>query len=97
MNIMIPGGSGGIGLALAPFGVGVTVIVPGYVDTAALRALNRGDASHKPFLQTEQQAVARIAHAIAQGRERCVFPWQMQAMVAIFNRLPLWLKRVRKK
>lgn len=83
--------------ALAPFGVGVTVIVPGYVDTAALRALNQGDASHKPFLQTEAQAVARIAQAIAQGRARCVFPWQMQAMVAIFNRLPLWLKQIRKK
>lgn len=83
--------------ALAPFGVGVTVIVPGYVDTARLRELNGGDASRKPFLMSEQQAVQRIAAAIARRDQRCVFPWQMQAMVAIFNRLPVFLKRARRK
>ncbi|GJJ03300.1 3-oxoacyl-ACP reductase [Duganella rhizosphaerae] len=83
--------------ALAPFGVDVTVIVPGYVDTARLRELNNGDASGKPFLMSEQEAVQRIAAAIARRDERCVFPWQMHVLVGIFNRLPVFLKRVRKK
>ncbi|MBV6323370.1 SDR family NAD(P)-dependent oxidoreductase [Duganella violaceipulchra] len=83
--------------ALAPFGIGVTVIVPGYVDTARLRELNNGDASRKPFLMSEQEAVRRIAAAIARRDECCVFPWQMHALVRLFNALPLWLRRTRKK
>lgn len=83
--------------ALAPFGIAVTVIVPGYVDTARLRELNGGDASGKPFLMSEDEAVRRIAAAIARRDERCVFPWQMHALVRLFNLLPLALKRLRKK
>ncbi|MYM96547.1 SDR family NAD(P)-dependent oxidoreductase [Duganella vulcania] len=83
--------------ALAPFGIGVTVIVPGYVDTARLRELNNGDASGKPFLRSEQEAVRRIAAAIERRDERCVFPWQMHALVGIFNCLPAFLQRLRKK
>jgi NAD(P)-dependent dehydrogenase (short-subunit alcohol dehydrogenase family) len=83
--------------ALAPFGIAVTVIVPGYVDTARLRELNHGDAGAKPFLMTEEEAVKRIAAAIARRDERCVFPWQLHAMVRVFNLLPLFLKRLRKK
>jgi NAD(P)-dependent dehydrogenase (short-subunit alcohol dehydrogenase family) len=83
--------------ALAPFGIAVTVIVPGYVDTARLRELNHGDASRKPFLMSEQEAVQRIAAAIARRDERCVFPWQLHALVRLFNLLPAFLKRARKK
>lgn len=83
--------------ALAPCSIAVTVIVPGYVDTARLRELNGGDASGKPFLMSEDEAVQRIAAAIARGAERYVFPWQMQALVRLFNLLPLTLKRLRKK
>lgn len=83
--------------ALAPFGIAVTVIVPGYVDTPRLRELNGGDASGKPFLMSEDEAVRRIAAAIARRDERYVFPWQMHALVRLFNLLPLALKRLRKK
>ena len=83
--------------ALAPFAIAVTVIVPGYVDTARLRELNNGDAGGKPFLVPEDEAVRRIAAAIARGDERYVFPWQMHALVRLFNLLPLTLKRLRKK
>ncbi|KQV87859.1 hypothetical protein ASD15_27810 [Massilia sp. Root351] len=83
--------------ALAPFGIAVTAIVPGYVDTARLRELNHGDASGKPFLMSEAEAVQRIAAAIARRDERCVFPWQMHALVKVFNLLPGFLKRARKK
>lgn len=83
--------------ALAPFGIAVTVIVPGYVDTARLRELNGGYASGKPFLMSEDEAVRRIAAAIVRGDERYVFPWQMHGLVRLFNLLPLALKRLRKK
>ena len=82
---------------LARFSIAVSVIVPGYVDTARLRELNGGDARGKPFLMAESAAVERIVAAIAARRERCVFPWQMRSMVAVFNCLPLSLRRLRKK
>lgn len=83
--------------ALAPFGIAVTTLVPGYVDTARLRELNGGDASAKPYLQTEAAAVARMAAAIDARAERCVFPWQLHLLVRLFNLLPLRLKRLRRK
>lgn len=83
--------------ALAPFGIAVTTIIPGYIDTARLRELNNGDASHKPQLMQQQQAVERIAAAIARRDQRCVFPWQMQVLVRLFNALPLFVKRLRQK
>jgi short-subunit dehydrogenase len=83
--------------ALAPFAIDVTVIVPGYVDTARLRELNDGDASGKPFLMAEEEAVRRIAAAIARRDERHVFPWQMHVLVRLFNLLPPALMRLRKR
>lgn len=83
--------------ALAPHGVHVTAVVPGYVDTARLRELNGGSAQRKPFLQTEQEAVRRIARAIAGRETHCIFPWQLHAMVRLFNLLPKGLQRYRKK
>lgn len=83
--------------ALAPFGVAVTTIVPGYVDTARLRELNDGDASRKPFLQSEASAVERMAIAIDQKADCCIFPWQLHAMARFFNHLPLGLRQFRRK
>ncbi|MES2257623.1 MAG: SDR family NAD(P)-dependent oxidoreductase [Pseudomonadota bacterium] len=83
--------------ALAPLSIAVTAIVPGYIDTAALRALNRGDASHKPFLLPEHEAVRHISAAIARRDARCIFPWQIHLLVRLFNCLPARLRRLRKK
>jgi short-subunit dehydrogenase len=74
--------------ALAPFGITVTAIVPGYVDTQRLRELNSGDASHKPFLMSQADAVARMLKAIDEGQAVCAFPWQMRAAIALLNALP---------
>lgn len=84
-------------LALAPHGIAVTALVPGYVDTAALRALNGGDAAGKPFLMSERDAVARMVAAIAGRRARCVFPWRLGALIWLLNCLPGVFKRVRQK
>lgn len=83
-------------MGLQPFGIAVTAIVPGYIDTAKLRSLNGGDASHKPFLLSEAQAVARIAEAIRARQAVCVFPWQMRWLVAVLNRLPRWVLALRR-
>lgn len=83
--------------ALAPFGVAVTTLVPGYVDTVRLRELNGGDASTKPFLQTETDAVRYMAAAIDARSDRCVFPRQLHMLVRLFNLLPLRLRQMRKK
>jgi short-subunit dehydrogenase len=83
--------------ALASYGVAVTTLVPGYVDTARLRELNGGDASAKPFLQAEADAVQRMAAAIDARADRCVFPWQLHMLVRLFNLLPLRLRQMRKK
>ena len=83
--------------ALAPYGIAVTTLVPGYVDTARLRELNGGDAGAKPFLQAEADAVRCMAAAIDARADRCVFPWQLHMLVRFFNLLPLFLRRMRRK
>lgn len=83
--------------ALAPFGIAVTTIIPGYVDTARLRELNSGDAGGKPFLLAEEDAIARIVHAIERRAAHCVFPWQLHWMVRLFNLLPPGLQNLRRK
>ena len=82
--------------ALRPFGIAVTAIVPGYVDTGKLRALNGGDASHKPFIVSQAQAVAHITRAVARRQAVCVFPWQMRWLIAVLNRLPRILLHLRR-
>ena len=82
-------------MALQPFGIAVTAIVPGYIDTAKLRSLNGGDARHKPFLLSEAQAVERITQAIRTRQAVCMFPWQMRWLVAVLNRLPRWVLALR--
>jgi NAD(P)-dependent dehydrogenase (short-subunit alcohol dehydrogenase family) len=76
--------------ALSPFGIHLTAVAPGYIDTAQLRALNGGDAKGKPWLVTEAQAVQHITTALARRQALCVFPWQMRWMALLLNHLPLW-------
>lgn len=74
--------------ALLPFGIHVTAIVPGYVNTARLRELNHGDASHKLFLMSEDEAADRILRAIDEGEGICAFPWQMRIIIRLLNMVP---------
>lgn len=80
--------------ALASFGISVTAIIPGYIDTERLRELNGGSAKHKPFLVSEAFAVAKIVIAIANREPRCAFPWQMRLLVRLINILPSWMQRL---
>ena len=82
-------------IALKPFGINVTTIVPGYINTAKLREINHGDASNKLFLLSEEDAVKKITHAIKQKQSVCIFPWQMRCIIWLMNRLPRWVLAMR--
>ena len=82
-------------IALHPFGIRVTTIIPGYINTAKLRELNNGDASKKPFLLSEADAVKKITLAIEQKQSVAIFPWQMRSAIWLMNRLPRWVLAMR--
>lgn len=71
-------------LRLARFGVGVTLVSPGFVDTP----MSRGLTEPKPFLIDADKAAALIADGIARGRKRIVVPWQFAVIRAIAMLLP---------
>ena len=74
--------------ALAPYNIQVNCIASGYIDTQALRDLNDGDASHKPFIMSTQTAVAHIMQAIDKDVELAVFPRSMHYITGALNHLP---------
>ncbi|EHH68466.1 SDR family NAD(P)-dependent oxidoreductase [Gluconobacter morbifer] len=57
--------------AMAPHGVKITLVSPGYVDTPMSRRLE----GPRPFLVTPQKAARLIGRAVRQGRAHLVFPW----------------------
>ena len=75
-------------LALDPYDIQVTCIASGYIDTQALRDLNDGDASHKPFIMSLQTAVVEIMQAIDNDVELAVFPRSMRYITRTLNHLP---------
>ncbi len=89
--------------ALAPYDIGVITIAPGYINTAMLRSLNDGDASHKPFIMSEKQAIRHILKAITDNTALSVFPSKMKFLVKGLSLLPkpilgwLMLKNLDKK
>ena len=75
-------------LALAPYNIQVNCIASGYIDTQALRDLNDGDASHKPFVMSAQTAVEHIMQAIDEDIELAIFPSSMRYITRALNYLP---------
>jgi len=74
--------------ALLPYGIAVTVIAPGYVDTTKLRQLNQQDLSKKPFLISVDDATQRILKAIQQKKEIVIFPMRMKWLMGFLGLLP---------
>ncbi len=74
--------------ALQPYSIQVTCIASGYIDTQALRDLNNGDASHKPFIMSTEHAVDHIMQAISEDTELAIFPWPMRYITSALNHLP---------
>ena len=74
--------------ALAPYDIQVNCIASGYIDTQALRDLNDGDASHKPFIMSTQTAVEHIMKAINDDVGLAIFPRSMRYITRALNHLP---------
>lgn len=74
--------------ALTSQNIHVLAVASGYVDTAKLRELNGGNAAHKPFLISEQQAVAEILNALNTQQPTAIFPKRMKYLTTLLNHLP---------
>ncbi len=69
---------------LAPFGVHVTTIQPGFVESE----LNVRPDMKRPFLMETNEAVRHIAAAIDRGAGIRSFPWQLKAGFTLMRMLP---------
>lgn len=79
-----------LGDFLAPDGVGVSVVCPGFV-TSDMSARVSGP---KPFEMSADDAAALIRRKVGAGREMIAFPWQMVAAIRGGRLLPSWLLRM---
>jgi short-subunit dehydrogenase len=75
---------------LHPYGVGVTTVCPGFVDTPFIAGHDRRVMK---FMVSADDAARRIARAVARGAGTCVFPWQTWLMTQIGRWLPFPLYR----
>jgi short-subunit dehydrogenase len=76
-------------LRLAQYGVRVTLVSPGFVDTPMSRSLDES----RPFLIGADEAAAIIARKIERGKRRIVVPWQFAVIQRLANLLPRWILR----
>jgi short-subunit dehydrogenase len=73
-----------LGIRLAKHGVGVTLVSPGFIDTA----MSRQVTEPKPFLMSADKAAAVIARGIAARARTIVLPWQFAVIRAVTSLLP---------
>ncbi len=74
--------------ALSDFGINVTVIAPGYVNSDKLRELNDDDLSKKPFVVGCEYAATRIIEGIEKNKEIVIFPSRMKYLIRFLSCLP---------
>ncbi len=74
--------------ALAPFGIEMSIVAPGYIKTQKLQELNDHDLSKKPFLMDEKEAVEEIVRAIEQRKAFYIFPTKMKWLMRFLSLLP---------
>lgn len=74
---------------LAPNGVGVSVICPGYVTTPMLRR----ESGPKPFKMSAEKAAALIGRGLARNKATIVFPFWFGLVTRIGGMLPDRLRR----
>jgi short-subunit dehydrogenase len=73
-----------LGIRLARHGVSVTLVSPGFIDTA----MSRQVTEPKPFLMSADKAAAIIARGIATRARTIVLPWQFRVIRALTGLLP---------
>ena len=67
-----------------PFGINVTTLVPGYIDTP----LTRRNRYSMPFLLSAEAFADRALRSISAGQRYRVIPWQMGLVAALMRALP---------
>ncbi|BCI67503.1 oxidoreductase [Acetobacter aceti] len=71
-------------IALAPLGVDVVLIAPGFVDTAMSRRI----IGPRPFLVTPEAASRHIIAALARNTGETIFPWPFRILRMIDRLTP---------
>lgn len=74
-------------LDLAPKGIDVTIIHPGFIKTQ----LTAGRGAQLPYLMELDDAVNKIMRAIEKRRKRYSFPWQLATIVRAGMIMPIWM------
>ena len=72
---------------LAPHGIAVSVIYPGFVRTR----MTATNSFPMPFLMDADEAAGIIRKGLAKGRARIGFPWPLYAAARLTGALPNWL------
>lgn len=75
-------------IGVAAHGVGVTLVSPGFIDTAAGRKV----PGPKPFLMPPAQVAARIARAAERGQAHLMLPWPFAWLRVLDRLLPARLR-----
>lgn len=71
-------------LGVKEHGVRVTLVSPGFIDTAA----GQWTGGARPFLLQPADAAARIARAAARGQAHAIFPWPFAVLRWVDRLLP---------
>ncbi|MFM6832755.1 MAG: SDR family NAD(P)-dependent oxidoreductase [Novosphingobium sp.] len=75
-------------IALRPHGVRVTLVSPGFIDTAAARRV----PGPKPLIVRPDQAATCIIQAAADGRAHFVMPWPFAILRLLDRLIPRFLR-----
>jgi len=72
---------------LAPGGIRVITICPGYVATP----LTANNPYPMPYLLSDDTAARKIAVIVERGKSFAVIPWQMAIVARLLHVMPRWL------
>lgn len=79
-----------LGIRMKKYGVGVTLVSPGFIDTPMSQSLN----APRPFLISADRAARAILRGVAAGKRVIVVPWQFAVIRFVTGLLPRGLLRV---
>ena len=78
-----------LNLDLKQYGIKVTTIAPGFIDTP----LTRQNKHRMPFLMPVEKGAFYYKRAVDQQKSFYIFPWTMRWLMIFLERIPRWLYR----
>lgn len=78
-----------LAIDLKQFGIQVTAIAPGFVDTP----LTQNNRCWMPFLMSANRAALLIKRAVDRKAALYIFPWQIKVGIYFLDRMPRWMYR----